>query len=64
MTRPEFVSAAVAELMKAAEPFAMLCDPFEAPDDGYEQVGPCRITFGQVRRLRAALEAVRDEWRV
>ena len=63
MTRPEFVSAAVAELLRAAEPFAALCDPPMAPDDGYDQVGPCRVTFGQVRRLRAAIEAVRNEWR-
>jgi hypothetical protein len=61
--RPEFVSAAVSELLKAAEPFASLCDPCQAPDDGYEQVGPCRVTFGQIRRLRKAIDALRDEWR-
>ena len=62
--RPDWLEAAVVELIRAAEPFAALCDPFQAPDDGYEQVGACRITFGQMRRLRLALDAIRDEWRV
>ena len=64
MTRPDFICPEVVELIRAAEPFAALCDPFQAPDDGYEQVGPCRITFGQVRRLRLAINAIRDEWRI
>src|SRR5574343_348544 len=65
MTRPEFVTAAVAELLRAAEPFAALPVPEEAPDDGYQAVGGgcVRIYFREVRRIRAAIEAVRAEWR-
>jgi hypothetical protein len=66
VTRPDlplWLDGLVVELLAAAEPFAKLCDVMDAPDDGYQQCGPCRVTFGQIRRLRSAVEAIRSEWR-
>lgn len=66
MTRPDlplWLDGLVVELLSAAEPFAYLCDPIDAPDDAYQLCGPCRVTFGQIRRLRNAIESIRSEWR-
>lgn len=64
--KPEFVDLAVAELLRAAEPFSVIPVPKQAPDDAYWCVedSSIRIYFGEVRRLRRAIEGVRALWRV
>ena len=61
--RPPWLEAEIVELIRAAEPFSLLHEIGYEPDDGYHEVGPTRVTFGQIRRLRSAIAALRDEWR-
>jgi hypothetical protein len=66
MTRPDlplWLDAKMVELLLAAETFAAIPVPDEAPGDGYVLPSDVRIYAREVRRIRAAVAAVRAEWR-
>ena len=64
--RELYVDVAVSNLLRAAQPFALLPIPPEAPDDAYQLYGSSavRISFGDIRKLREAVDALHALWRV